>query len=213
MFEYADSNASTIQQNLSFSEQDMIDIDTEEGEIQQFYDNLMHTHNVDTKNLAEYNYVRDVLELSGFCRDAFLGQPSERLLNPSVFEQAEGSECEQIHANSDHALLFDMINEVLLGIHERSFCYWPRPLTSRSRMHRLPKGNRILEEVWAEIRLLLSWRPECEQGIDEAVSRDMARDDGWMNLQLDAECVGLKLEDMIFDDLANEIIEEQGISW
>lgn len=193
----------------------MIDIDTQESEIEQFYEDLMHMHKVDKKNLAEYNYVKDVLELSGFSRDAFLGkwQSTEHILNPSVFEQVEGclvdqSECEHVYTKNDHALLFDMINEVLLGIHERSFCYWPRSLTSLSRLHRLPKGNRILEEVWTEIRWLLSWCPEGDQAIDEAVSRDMAKDDGWMNLQLDAECVGLKLEDMIFDDLIDEIIAE-----
>lgn len=207
---------------------DLIDLDAEEGEldlcdsclspqgavgivqesqIQQFYSELMHMQGDDAKNNAEFNYVRGVLELSGFSRNETLGQwHSEAYpLNPSVFEEHECCAGNEEDGISNQILLFDLINEVLLRIHERSFCYWPTPLTTRSSMHPLPKGSRVLEEVWAEIRWLLSAAPQSDQDMDDAVSRDLAKNDGWMNLQLDAECVGLELEELIFDDLVDEI--------
>ncbi|EYU36880.1 hypothetical protein ABFS82_14G061900 [Erythranthe guttata] len=159
-------------------------------------------------NKADFNYVKEILELSGFSRDEILGKwySAEHPVDPMVYDEVEGYE-EGGGMNFDHLLLFDLINEVFLDIYERSFCYWPRPLTSRSCMHRMAKGYRVLEEVWGEIRRLMSLRAEIDQAIDDAVSRDlMDGRDGWMNLQLDGECVGLELEDLIFDDLIEEVI-------
>ncbi|XP_059647037.1 uncharacterized protein LOC132293530 [Cornus florida] len=167
---------------------------------------------VDTEDLAEFNYVRDVLELSGFSRNEFLGtwHSVDQPLDPSMFEEVEGYETDDSEneegANSNNLLLFDLINEVLLEIYERSFMYCPIRLSSRSHIHPMPVGFHVLEEVWANISCCLRCRPEVDQSLDDAVSRDLAKSDGWMNLQFDAECVGLELEDMIFDDLLEELI-------
>ncbi|KAI3447691.1 hypothetical protein Pfo_004356 [Paulownia fortunei] len=215
-----EEDSSAIQQDLPYLDsstvsENMVDIDTPGIQlIKQFYNDLLHVQ-VDTKNEAEFNFVKDVLELSGFSRDEILGKwhSAEHPVNPLVFEEVEGClvaqpECygNEEGGSCDHLLLFDLINEVLLDIHERSFCYWPMPLTSRSHIHQMPKGYHVLEEVWAEISRLLNWGPEIDQAIDDAVSRDLAKHDGWMNLQLDTECVGLEMEDLIFDDLLEEII-------
>lgn len=213
-----------------FLSQDMIDLEMEEGEldlfeshvsedavgivqesqIQQFYSDLMHVE-VDAKNKAEFNYVKGVLELSGFSRNETLGewQSAEHPLDPSMFEEVGGDQ-QDYYGNEEvicnQLMLFDLINEVLLQVHERSFCYWPTPLTNRSTIHPLPKGSRVLEEVWAEIRWLLRSMPDSDDDdTDDAVSRDLAKNDGWMNLQLDAECVGIELEELIFDDLLQQL--------
>lgn len=218
-----------------FLSEDMIDLDVEEGElelynscvssaqdtagivqesqIQQFYSELLHVQG-DSKNNAEFNYVKGVLELSGFSKNETLGewQSAEHPLDPSMFEEVGSSSAvdqSEYYGNEDgisnQLLLFDLINEVLLQVHERSFCYWPTPLTNRSSIHPLPKGSRVLEEVWADIRWLLRSRPQSDHDTDDAVTRDLAKNDGWMNLQLDAECVGIELEDLIFHDLLQEI--------
>lgn len=186
----------------------------EESQIQQFYNDLLHVHGGDNeRNKPEFNYVKGVLELSGFSKNEALGKwhSSQNPLNPSVFEEIGGG-CSAVDHHhgycceegiSNQMLLFDLINEVLLHIHERSFCFWPSPLTSRSSIHPLPKGSRVLEEVWTQIKWLLSASPEA---MDDAVSRDLGKNDGWMNLQLDAECVGLEMEELIFDDLVQEIL-------
>lgn len=178
----------------------------EESHIQQFYNDLLHVHGGDNeRNKPEFNYVKGVLELSGFSKNEALGKwhSSQNPLDPSMFEEIGGCYCCE-EGISNQMLLFDLINQVLLHIHERSFCFWPSPLTSRSSIHPLPKGTRVLEEVWTEIKWLLSAAPEA---MDDGVSRDLGKNDGWMNLQLDAECVGLEMEELIFDDLVQEIFD------
>lgn len=193
----------------------IFEINSSENQLMQLYNDPYHVH-VDTKNRADFNYVKDILELSGFSTNEILGKwhSEQHPVNPMLFEEVEGClvaqpECsgnEEGGSCDHHLLLFDLINEVLLDIYERSFCYWPMPLTSRSRIHRMPKGYQVLEEVWVEINRLLSCRPEIDQAIDDAVSWDLAKIDGWMNLQSEGECVGLEVEDLIFDDLIEEII-------
>ncbi|KAK3038517.1 hypothetical protein RJ639_029317 [Escallonia herrerae] len=167
------------------------------------------------KDNVEFNYVRDVLELSGFSGNEFLEawHSSDQPLNPLVFEEVEGCLLDETHTRfdeegikSNHLLLFDLINEVLLDIHEKSFTYYPLHLTCRSHVRPMPVGYHVLEEVWVSISEYLSWRPELDQSLDDSLCRDLAKGDGWMNLQFDAECVGLELEAMIFYDLLEEII-------
>lgn len=184
-------------------------------ELNRYLDIDSHFVQVDTKDKAEFNYVRDVLELSGFSRDELLGtwHSSDQPLDPSVYEEVEGY-LPQGHVCSEneeggycnHLLLFDIINEVLMDIYERSFSYCPKPLSSLSHIRPMPVGYYVLEEVWANISWYLSSRPELDESLDYVVSRDLAKGDGWMNLQFDTECVGLELEDLIFDDLLEEVI-------
>lgn len=176
---------------------------------------LMDLH-VDNKNKAQFDYVKDVIELSGFSGIEFLDSwhSAELPLNPSVFEEVEGCllsqpDCTGNEAGGtcDHLLLFDLINEVLLEMYERSFSYWPQPLTCHSWIRRMPVGYRVLEEVWANINWLLSWSHEHEGSvIEDAVSDDLSKGNSWMNLQFDAECAGLELEELIMDDLLDELI-------
>ncbi|CAK8570511.1 unnamed protein product [Lathyrus sativus] len=172
---------------------------------------------IDSNNEAAFNYVKKVLDLSGFTSHESLetwysnGQP----LDPSIYEELEGcllldpycsGNCEGGHCN--HLLLFDIINEGLLEIFGRSYNYYPRPLSSLSHVHPLPKGrDDVLHKVWKLITWYLSSTPDEDYtSLDYYVSKDLARNDGWMNLQFDSECVGLEIDDLIFDDLLDEII-------
>lgn len=160
---------------------------------------------VDKRYKPEFNYVKDVLELSGFSgNDQFLGKwhSADHPVNPSVFEELEI--CADI--SCDQLLLFDLVNEVLLQIYERSCSYWPKSLTCRSFIHTMPVGYHVLGEVWTDINSCLESEMKIDQPIDDAVSRDLAKDETWMNLQFDAVCVGLELEDLILDDLIEELI-------
>ncbi|KZV51796.1 hypothetical protein F511_11484, partial [Dorcoceras hygrometricum] len=169
---------------------------------------------LDAKNALEFNYVKHVLELSGFSGSQILGKwyPQENPMDPSVFYEVEGQLVSLSESSTnegvtcDHLLLFDLINEVLLHIYERSFYYWSKPLTGQSRMHTASFGPHVLDEVWTEVSCFLNWIHEFDQTIDDVVSRDFAKDYGWMNLQFDGECVGIEVEDLIFDDLLEEII-------
>ena len=55
------------------------------------------------------------------------------------------------------------------------------------------------------MRKSLCLRSEVGLTIDDHVSRDLARLDGWVNPQLFAQCVSLELEDLILHDLLEEI--------
>ncbi|CAI8601959.1 unnamed protein product [Vicia faba] len=173
---------------------------------------------IDTNNEAAFNYVKKVLDLSGFTSNESLETwySDYQPLDPSIYQELEGcllldpdcsGNCEGGHCN--HLLLFDIINEGLLEIFGRSYNYYPRPLSSLSHVHRLPNGrDDVLHKVWKLITWYLSSAPpdEAYQSLDYYVSKDLARNDGWMNLQFDSECVGLEIDDLIFDDLLDDII-------
>ncbi|KAA8549265.1 hypothetical protein F0562_000949 [Nyssa sinensis] len=168
-----------------------------------------------TKDDDDFNYVREILERSGFIRNSFLGtwHLPDQPVNPSVFEEVEVCwphelECsvEDIWGCCHHQLLFDLVNEVLLQIYDKSFTYYPKSLSFSCHIRPVPVGYRVLEEVWSSISGCLSFRQELEHPLDCVVAQDMAKDDGWMSLQLETECVALELEDLIFDELLEELI-------
>ncbi|GAU34860.1 hypothetical protein TSUD_19400 [Trifolium subterraneum] len=173
---------------------------------------------IDTNNEAAYNYVKKVLELSGFTSNESLGTwySDNQPLDPSVYEELEGcllldpdcsGNCDE-GGHCNHLLLFDIINEGLLEIFGRSYNYYPRPLSSLSYVHPLPNGgDNVLHKVWKLISWYLNSAPkEAYTSLDYYVAKDLAKYDGWMNLQFDSECAGLEIDDLIFDDLLEEII-------
>ncbi|WCJ28298.1 hypothetical protein M5689_009999 [Euphorbia peplus] len=167
------------------------------------------------KDKAEFDYVKDILHLSGFSGSELLGtwysddQPLDPsmleemdlvIFNPECFGDEEGYPCYNL-------LLFDLINQVLMEIYANSYTYYPSPLTSLSRIHPMPVGGRVFDEVWANISWYLSFTPESsDQLLDYIATRDYSRNDGWMNLQFDCECVAMEVDDMIFDDLLDDIV-------
>ncbi|XP_024934396.3 uncharacterized protein LOC112493237 [Ziziphus jujuba] len=171
---------------------------------------------LDENNKVEFSYVRDVLELSGFSGSGFLGSwhSEDQPVDPLVYEAVEGClfldpDCSGNEGGKcDHLLMFDLINEVLMEIYGRSYSYYPMPLTSLSHIRPMPVGHHVLEQVWGLISFYLRLRPELDQSLDYVVNVDLAKDDGWMNLQFDTECVALEVEDMVFDDLLDELVYE-----
>lgn len=167
--------------------------------------NSLHAQ-VDKKDEADFNYVRDVLKKSGFSGDELLGtwHSPDQPVDPSLFDEEEGISGTDA-GSCDHLLLFDLINEVLLEIYERSITYSPWNFCSNSNIRPMPTGYHVLDEVWASISWHLSSQPQLVPSLEYVVSRDLAKGDGWMHLQPEAECVGLDLEDWIVDDLLDEV--------
>ncbi|KAI5325622.1 hypothetical protein L3X38_034696 [Prunus dulcis] len=169
---------------------------------------------VDARDVAEFNYVRDVLEQSGFNGNESLGtwHSDDQPVDPLAYEGVEGClvhdpDCSgnEEGGKCDHFLLFDLINEVLMEIYGRSYTYCPMTLSSLCNIPLMPAGHHVLKQVWALVSWYLSLRPEFDQSLDYVVSSDLAKNDGWMNLQFDSECIGIELEDLIFDDLLEEV--------
>ncbi|OIT02729.1 PREDICTED: protein TRM32-like isoform X2 [Nicotiana attenuata] len=165
------------------------------------------------KENADLFYVREILEHSGFssnfCKTTWYS--ATQVLNPSIVQELESFwHQEQEYCCVDnfyfcchHQLLFDLVNEVLVQIYDRSFTYYPKALSYSCRVRALPE-NRMVEEVCKNVDTLLRLKPE-QESIDAIVDRDLKKDDGWMNLQLESECLALELEDMIFNDLMEEL--------
>ncbi|XP_007027028.2 PREDICTED: uncharacterized protein LOC18597762 isoform X1 [Theobroma cacao] len=169
---------------------------------------------LDTKDKDKFKYVRDVLELSGFSGDEALGTwyADDQPVDPFVYEEVKGCIfCEPVCSRDEvggfcnHPLLFDLINEVLMELYERSYSYCPRPLSSLCHIRPMPLGHHVLEEVWTNISWYLSFETGFDKPLDYVASKDLTRSDGWMNLQAENECLGLELEELIFYDLLDEL--------
>ncbi|GLT43314.1 hypothetical protein SLA2020_172740 [Shorea laevis] len=168
----------------------------------------------DKESDACFNYVRDVLELSGFMeydihRTWYL---PDQPLNPSLFKELESClhqepECsfEENGSNCHHWLVFDLVNEALIVISHGSAVYFPKAFSFSSHICQSPKGHNILQEVWAKVSRILEFIPDPDQSLDDIVSRDLTKDP-CMHLQPEAECVALDLEDLIFDELLDEAL-------
>lgn len=165
------------------------------------------------KENADLFYVRDILEHSGFSSNFFktTWYSQAQVFNPSVVRELESlwhqeQECcvEDFDFCCHHQLVFDLVNEVLVQMYERSFTYYPKALSYSCRLRPLLE-YRMIEEVCNNVGTLLRLKPE-QESIDAIVDRDLEKDDGWMNLQLESECSALELDDMIFNDLLEELI-------
>ena len=166
---------------------------------------------MDTKDNTGFNYVRDILMLSGFigeCLDTW--HSDDQPIDPLLYEEMEGdsnlSSCKSGQCN--HRFLFDILNQVLLDIYGSSYSYCPIQLSCLSHIRPMPAGQHVLQEVWTRVSRHLSSKLKGAQKIDDVVSRDLDKRDEWVNLQFHVERVGLELEGLIFNDLMQETMLE-----
>ncbi|CAI9776728.1 unnamed protein product [Fraxinus pennsylvanica] len=181
--------------------------------------NIRYFRENETQKEPDYNsnYVRHILEKSGFIENAFniTWHSSDQPLSPELFEEVEANwnhEQSQLTGWPDfygswhHRLLFDVVNEVLIEIYNKSFLYYPKALSSSCRVRPMPVGNHFIKEVSTSVGASLNFKPEEKESLDSIISCDLENDYRWMNLQLESETVALDLEDVIFDELLEEVI-------
>lgn len=170
--------------------------------------------NTHDQNDEYFNYVREVLEQSGFIKNGFeqTWYSSNQLLNPSVFQGIESQyQCdpesfeEQVIKLSNDLHRFELVDETLLKLYERSFSYYPKALSYFCHLSPAPSGKLVLEEVWKSVSRLLKLNPNKDQSFEYIVSWDLNAGGDWMNLQMESECIALALEDMIFNELLGEV--------
>ena len=139
------------------------------------------------KHKNEYTYVRDVLELSGFSGSETLGAwyADDQPLDPLMYEEIRGCIFCDPNCSMDeevgycnHPLLFDLINEVLMEIYERSYSYCPRMLSPLCHIRPMPVGRHVLKQVWENISWYLSYKTGYDKPLDYVASRDLTRNDG-----------------------------------
>ncbi|KAJ0766277.1 putative protein TRM32 [Helianthus annuus] len=165
----------------------------------------------------DFTYVKKILERSGYIKNGFqqTWHSTNPPLDPFVFQQIESHYVhdperfsEEVNELSHRLLIFDLVDEVLLTMYERSCTYYPNELSSYCHISPAPNGSLVFDEVWKSVSRLLDFEHDINESLNDIVTRDLKSDDGWMNLQLDYECVGLDLEDLILDEVLEEVVFE-----
>ncbi|XXG45338.1 hypothetical protein AAC387_Pa02g0449 [Persea americana] len=153
----------------------------------------------------EFEYVRNVMEASGFNYSEFFGRwrSSEQPLSPSLFDQVEVSSA---HLSSDRKLLFDCINEVLVEIHELFFSCSPWISFVKTNIWPIPVRKHVIQEVWQGIHWHLL--PQFPRTLDQVIGKDMAKAGSWMDLRFDVEAVSSEMGEGILEKIMEEIILE-----
>ncbi|RRT67025.1 hypothetical protein B296_00021491 [Ensete ventricosum] len=167
---------------------------------------------VDQNDEAEFNYIRNVLMEPGFSGSAWYSryQSVDHLLFGEAdytFHVFEAASCDSDNTYLDHHLLSDLVNEVLFEIYEKSFARGMF-LHIDPCVRPIPVGYHILEEVWAKISQHLSSKRQPVHTLENVMAQDFATTDGWLNLQRDAESIGMELVGLILDDLLDELMPE-----
>ncbi|XP_073144305.1 uncharacterized protein [Henckelia pumila] len=169
---------------------------------------------------TDSGYVRLILDQSGLAEDASerAWHAPDQPLSPQILDAVEACwphEHDQLTSWQDfciscwqHQMLFDLVNETLVETYDVSLPYYPKPLSTSCHVRPFSVGNDIVDEVSTSISKLLNLTTDQEkQSLDHIIVRDL-KDDyfRWMNLQFNSECIGLELEDMIFDELVEELV-------
>ncbi|XP_039009739.1 protein TRM32-like [Hibiscus syriacus] len=156
-----------------------------------------------------YNYVKDILELSGFTRDEGrqIWFSPDQPLDPSMFKELETllhpeleSTIDEFGSNRDHRLIFDLVDEELLEMGEKSSVYFPKHFSFNTSISLKLKRNDVVEEVWIKVSKNLASQPEHDRSLDAIVARVLDRN-AWMSIQAESEVVALELADLIFYEL------------
>ncbi|XP_031488020.1 uncharacterized protein LOC116256030 [Nymphaea colorata] len=172
----------------------------------------LYTHG-DEEDKADFTYVMDVLKASGLRGDESPTQwhSREQPMDPLLFNEVGTLPTSDIAGVNmvtacNHQLLFDCINEALLEIYERSFKKYPRFMSLTSRTRTMPIGKYILDEVWAEISWHLESQSQLYPSVEYLVTRDLAKSNGWMDVQAEAKSIVIELESLITNDLLDDAL-------
>ncbi|KAL4298334.1 hypothetical protein GQ457_12G028610 [Hibiscus cannabinus] len=151
-----------------------------------------------------YNYVRDILELSGFVPNEGLHSwhSPDQPLNPSLFNELDCSSIDEL-GTSNHRLAFDLVNEALVEMSEKTCIYFPKPFSCGISL--MAKGNIVVQEVWRKVGRNLGFQPEHDESLDDIVGRDLKKD-AWIMLHVHAEFVAFELEELVFNELVDELV-------
>ncbi|XP_031386428.1 protein TRM32-like [Punica granatum] len=160
-------------------------------------------YRLDKKAEANFNFVRDLLELSGLFdvegKSPTWFATNYHQLSPSLLKDLDILPLYDLDL-CNRKLLFDLVKESLVEIRRRSSICIPRAS---------PKEKyRILEEVWKRVYWYQRLSSGMNRSLNDVVAQDMKRgSDIWMNVTVDSKYVGLELEDLIFDELLDEVFD------
>ena len=191
------------------------------GTTQGFNDQSTYPEEVIEDYNEEFEYVQHVLDVLGFIGgedQCGAWESIDETLDPTLFDEIEilcpfepkPLTKDSVHmTSSDRRVLFHLIIEALVAIHERSFAHYsPTSLSLCLQIRAISRGNsRVLEEVWEFVSKYINWVLGCDRGFNVLVAHDMTKTSTvWKNNQTEIEYIGLDLEELIFDELLEEIL-------
>ncbi|XP_048327926.2 protein LONGIFOLIA 1 [Ziziphus jujuba] len=181
----------------------------------------------------DHIYILDILSASGLLRNLDLGltniqsQPSDKLINPSLFLELEQiKESTQILCNEEASktllqpipvqktkrkLVFDVVNEIVVRklVVQDSFKQWfsPEKLGGRK-----PRGQQLLRELCSEVDRLQSNNSNRNQDDEDDNLGSILCEDmmhwllNWTECSSEIPALVLDIERLIFKDLITEVV-------
>ncbi|CAD6239639.1 unnamed protein product [Miscanthus lutarioriparius] len=166
---------------------------------------------VDPRHQIEFNHVKDIFKKSSFGNEILFDEWHSQ--NITALQEVDCQHYEAAAASfdftdmsADQLLLFDLTNEALLDIYKKHSVSMSRFSWFSSFDRPKPVGNRALKELWSRVSCHLDERPWSSIEIDTILSNDLAKSDHWMNFPRDADHLGNKLADFVFDKLLTELV-------
>ncbi|KXG31882.1 uncharacterized protein LOC8073300 isoform X2 [Sorghum bicolor] len=166
---------------------------------------------VDPRQEIEFNYVKDIFKKSSFSNEILFDEWHSQ--NITALQQVDCQHYEAAAASfdftdmsADQLLLFDLTNEALLDIYKKYSVSKSRFSWFSSLDRPKPVGNRVLNELWSRVSYHLDERSWSSIEVDTILSNDLAKSDPWTNFPRDADHLGNKLADFVFDKLLTELV-------
>ncbi|XP_030533648.1 uncharacterized protein LOC115743139 [Rhodamnia argentea] len=167
-------------------------------------DEEIYLRNFEAEKELVFEYVKKVLEVSNLdCDDLYLkSQSSDQLIELSVLDEVDffGD-----HLHSDHKLLFDCINEVLLEVFEYDGSCYPSVSFVKRRINPIPNMKYAVLEVCRGVHWHLLPLP-LPRSLEQIVQKDMSRMGTWMGLHFDVQNIGVEMSEAIIAELIEEIM-------
>ncbi|CAO2204633.1 unnamed protein product [Urochloa humidicola] len=174
------------------------------------FDNL-NGLKVDPSHEVEFNYVKDIFKKSCFSNEILLDEWYAQNVTALQEEdcqhyEAAAATCDFTDMSTDQLLLFDLTNEALLDIYKKYSVSKSKFSWFSSSGKPKPVGHRALRELWSRVSCRLDERPWSSIEVDTILSKDLAKSDCWMNFERDADDMGNKVADFVFDKLLTELV-------
>ncbi|KAM1140720.1 hypothetical protein EV1_040371 [Malus domestica] len=151
-----------------------------------------------------FDFVKAVMQASSFNWDDFCMKwlSSDQLIEPSLCDEVEFFPNQLCY---EPKLLLDCINEVLLEFCGRYCGYFPRVSSAKPSIRPIPDMKTAIDEVWIEVYWHLHPLP-LPRTLDQIVTKDMSRTGTWMDLQFDADIIGVDMGEAILQELMEDAI-------
>ncbi|RLN23095.1 uncharacterized protein C2845_PM07G01490 [Panicum miliaceum] len=166
---------------------------------------------VDPSHEVEFNYVKDIFKKSSFYNEMLFDEWYSQNIGALQEEdcqhyEAAAASFDFTDMSADQLLLFDLTNEALLDIYKKYSVSKSKFSWFSSSGRPKPVGHRVLKELWSRVSSRLDERPWSSIGVDTILSKDLAKSDHWMNFERDADHMGNKVADFVFDKLLTELV-------